>query len=144
MNALNKQAGQNLEHKHGADTNNRLYTETGTNGYKGEHTHTYDKISTTSPSSSSAKSLKGDLAWMEATSIGEWTHSGIFSGSTYKSQKDTYGSSDYYAIKASIDATHSHSISSSGSHQHFVTVTPDGGNENRPDNYTINVWKRTA
>lgn len=29
-------------------------------------------------------------------------------------------------------------------HTHTVTVGAQGGNENRPENYTIRVWKRTA
>lgn len=29
-------------------------------------------------------------------------------------------------------------------HTHSISVNDDGGNESRPDNYTIRIWKRTA
>ena len=38
----------------------------------------------------------------------------------------------------STNVAHTHNMN------HIHSITSDGGNENRPDNYTINVWKRTA
>ena len=34
------------------------------------------------------------------------------------------------------------STSENGSHSH--TVQAEGGNESRPENYTVRIWKRTA
>lgn len=117
-----------------------------------DHTHTQKGTFTTkntiNTGNTNAKDLTGTVGQFEQTS--NFTHTGVFSGSTNQSQQDTYGSGDYYGVTVKIDATHRHQIDLSGatsgasaySHQHNIYLF--GDTETRPENYTIKIWKRTA
>lgn len=126
-NALNKQAGQNLKHNHGGyvgspvtnDTSHSAKTSTGgmserATGSTAKVCYKTDETPTNSGNISMARN--GTNCWNFRL------QSGVNMG----------------FATISTNVAHTHNMN------HIHSITSDGGNENRPDNYTIKIWKRTA
>lgn len=147
MNALDKQAGQNLEHNHGMQHYHSMahYHSAGTlkiTGSTGGNvlTESNGELRGTGamriqcPSSKNTIGSSGSHYWGYGTVSIDTSRASSWSGLT-SNVLNSSGS----AITNSLTGG---SVNSSTSAR--TTTDNSGGNENRPDNYTIQIWKRTA
>ena len=89
----------------------------------------------TGSTTDTSKTLTGTLNYQIPTGGITEVNSGIVSNPTNSGKSINSGvDSSQHHYTATIDATHSHNVS----------VTRSGQTENRPVNYTVKIWKRTA